>query len=70
MALWVLGVWLPEGVNISVYVHGTDIDSPQENSKTLYNILGQGSKTLKFVQKRDLDLTWRNPVDMCDCLVL
>ena len=43
----------------------TEIDSPNENAKTLYNILTDGTKALKFVNRREVDLTWRNPVGIC-----
>merc|ERR1719174_2724415 len=47
-----------------------EIDSPSENAKTLYNILTDGTKALKFVNRREVDLTWRNPDDKSNTVLM
>ena len=40
----------------------SEIDSPEGNAKTLYNVMDQPTRALKIVTKREVDLDWRNRV--------
>lgn len=44
------------------FTNATDVYSPIENARKLYEIMGQGTEAFKFIKRKKVDLAWRNPV--------
>lgn len=47
-----------------------EIDSPEGNAKTLYDVMDQPTRALKIVNKREIDLDWRNQDDKGNTVIM